>query len=46
MNWRKTIKLYYDLGYYSNEDLQVFVRARLITQEEADEIIAEKKNDE
>ena len=38
MNWYESVKMFYSRGYYSEEDVQVFVKARLITQEQADEI--------
>ncbi len=34
------IKKYYDMGLYTDEDLETFVEAGYITQEQADEIRA------
>lgn len=33
-----TIKKYYDKGYYTNEDMKVFVNAGYITEEEYQDI--------
>ena len=38
----KFIKEYYLLGLYSDEDLDVFVKARWITEDQKAEIIASK----
>lgn len=34
------IKEYYQMGLYSKEDVQLFVQANYITQEQANEILA------
>lgn len=34
MDWFKTVKRYYDKGYYSNEDVKIFVVGKKITEEE------------
>ena len=39
----KSIKLYYERDFYKVEDLQVFVRAGLITQEEMNKIVNSTK---
>lgn len=38
------IKEYYLLGLYTNDDLDIFVNAKWITEEEKQEIINSKKN--
>lgn len=45
MNWYEKIKKYYDKGYYTNEDLDKFVKNGKITQEEADEISGRNKEE-
>ena len=37
--WFATIKRYYDQGIYSEANLVIFVTAKMITQEEMDEIL-------
>lgn len=37
----KTVKRYYDKGYYTNEDVALFVRAGKITAEEYEMITGE-----
>lgn len=37
----KIIKRYYDKGFYSKEDVKVFVKASQITEEEYQEITGE-----
>lgn len=37
-NWYDTIRNYYRLGFYSDEDLNVFVACGWITDEEKNEI--------
>lgn len=39
--WYDTIKRYYILGYYSNENMRVFVEAERITKEQFKEITGE-----
>lgn len=38
MDWFKTCKMFYDLGFYNNEDLKVFVAAKKITPEQYKQI--------
>lgn len=40
--WYETIKKYYIQGIYNDENLEVFVKANMITQEQANEIKASK----
>lgn len=42
--WYELIKEYYNLGLYSDEDLDIFVRSKYITEEQKQEIINSKKN--
>ena len=46
MTWYDLIKSYYqDWKIYSEEDVQFFVTAGVITQEQADEIIGKTPNE-
>lgn len=38
MDYFKTAKRYFDLGYYDTEDVKLFVRAKKITAEQYKEI--------
>lgn len=38
MDWFKTCKLFYDLGFYDNDDLKVFVVAKKINAEQYKQI--------
>ena len=40
--WYETIKKYYTQGIYNDENLEVFVKAGMLTQEQANEIKASK----
>lgn len=40
--WFETIKKYYVQGIYNDENLETFVKANMITQEQANEIKASK----
>jgi phage uncharacterized protein, XkdX family len=42
MNWYKMIKRYYDMGKYTNEQMEVFVRGNKITEEQYEEITGVK----
>lgn len=44
--WYDAIKRYYRLGYYSNENMKVFVEAERITKEQFKEITNEDYNKE
>ncbi len=37
-----SIKRYYDMGKYTNEQIKIFVRAKWITEEEFEEITEEE----
>jgi uncharacterized XkdX family phage protein len=39
--WFDLIKYYYDRGYYTNDDVKVFVEAGYITPEEYEQITGE-----
>lgn len=41
MDWYALIKRYYSAGLYSAEQVQVFVTAKKITDEQATEIVGE-----
>lgn len=38
MNWYEQVKLLYDWGFYTNEQVYLFVGFSQITKEQADEI--------
>lgn len=40
--WFETIKRYYEKGIYNDENLETFVSAGMITQEQANEIKSNK----
>lgn len=42
MNWYATIKRYYDKGFYTLNQMRIFVEARKITEEQYEEITGEK----
>ncbi|MBC6128065.1 XkdX family protein [Listeria booriae] len=42
MDWFEKVQRSFLAGYYTEENVQKFVLAKKITQEEADRIIAEK----
>lgn len=44
MNWYSKIKRYYDKGYYSVDDVKIFVEAGKITEEQFKEITGEDYN--
>lgn len=39
MNWYEMIKRYYKLGFYDEEKLNLFVKAKKITADQKEEII-------
>jgi len=39
--WFDTVNDYYDKGYYENEDIKIFVIAKMITETEYKEITSE-----
>lgn len=41
MNWFEKVERYYCKGYYTNEDVKVFVRGNKITVEQYKEITVE-----
>ena len=42
--FRGLIKKYYDMDLYTDEDLDIFVRSKYITEEQKQEMINSKKN--
>ena len=42
--WYELIKEYYNMYLYTDEDLDVFVRSKFITEEQKQEMINSKKN--
>lgn len=42
MDWYKTIKRYYDMGKYTNEQMKVFVVGNKITEKQYQEITGVK----
>lgn len=42
--FRELIEEYYNLGLYTDEDLDIFVRSKYITEEQKQEMIKSKKN--
>lgn len=41
MDWYSKVKRYYDKGFYSNEQVKVFVEAEKISPEEYEQITGE-----
>lgn len=42
--WYELIKEYYNMDLYTDEDLDIFVRSKYITEEQKQEMINSKKN--
>lgn len=40
--WFRSVKKYYEMGFYSNDDVKVFVQAEFITEEQYKKITGEE----